>query len=221
MDPESDPVSLNGAGPADLSDGVPSFDPADETDHSLHEGDSEEEVDETDAESEPDDGRSRNPAEDPEPGSPSGSSRSLPIYLKNPSASEQLAIAIFPMSTSNHLPGAKISSVSRNSTDGRIRCEIRDSIIHGREETTEGIPVDYHLLWESSNVPTNTYRQDYYAVKQNGRIFLTPAQTLHMRTVLEPKGTRQSESQRIGIVCQNNSREAQNAAGGSNITAQS
>ncbi|OQV22417.1 hypothetical protein BV898_03591 [Hypsibius exemplaris] len=137
---------------------------------------------------------------------------SLPVYVKIPSSSEQLTIAFFPMGTSNRLPGSKISAVTRNSVDGRIRCEIRDSTIQGREETTEGIPVDYHMVWESSGVPGNTYRDDYYAVKQNGKIFLTPAQTVHMRTVVEPKGTRQSESQRIGIVMQPGSREDQNAA---------
>ena len=153
------------------------------------------------------------PAETDSPNVNSSAKISIPIYVKTPSTGEQLSIAFFPMSTCNVLPGSRIATVSRNNVDGRIRCEVKDSTIHGREETADGVPVDYHRVWESSHIPANTYRDDYLAVKQNGRLFLIPAQTVHMRTVVEPKSTRQSETQRIGIVVNNNSREAQNAAG--------
>lgn len=126
------------------------------------------------------------------------------------SSDEHLVVAYFPTSTLDQDPGSKIASISRNLSDGRIRCEIKDSTIHAREETSEGIPVDYHMVWESSTAPTNTFREDYFAVKKNGKVFLTPAQFVHMRAVVEPKGSRQ-ENLRVGIVVQNNLREAQNA----------
>lgn len=133
--------------------------------------------------------------------------QSIPAYLRIPSPNEQVSIAYFPMGASGFQPGSRIASVTRNTVDGRIRCELRDSTIHAREETTEGIPVDYHLVWESAVVASNTFRSDYYIVKQNGKVFLTPINVVHMRAVLEPKGTR-NENQRVGIVSQSIQQES-------------
>lgn len=144
------------------------------------------------------------------PNVPCAALQRIPVFCKVTSPGEQLVIAYFPTSTLDQDPGSKITSVSRNLSDGRIRCEINNSTINAREETSEGIPVDYHMVWESSTPPTNTFRNDYYAVKKNGKIFLTPAQFVHMRAVVEPKGSRQ-ENSRVGIVVQSTARNQQTA----------
>ncbi|XP_055335515.1 uncharacterized protein LOC129586357 [Paramacrobiotus metropolitanus] len=130
---------------------------------------------------------------------PSLTAQTLPVYIRRGHAHEQVVLAYFPAGPSGAQLSSRITAVCRNNVDGRVRCELSDSTIHGREETSEGIPIDYQLICQSSTVPFSAYRTNYHAVKRDGKLYLTPIDVVHMKTVLEPKGVR-NETQRVGIV---------------------